>query len=69
MKYKVSSAWAAKYAKTKHGLTDSALLAVWWWASWTIVEFVRVLRLNKYHYGNIFACGRKITDEYGRVQI
>ncbi|MFA7156761.1 MAG: hypothetical protein WC123_03620 [Bacilli bacterium] len=67
MKYKVSSAWAGKYAKTKHGLTNSILLAIRWWISWTVIEFIRVLKLNKYHYGNILGRGRKLTDEYCRV--
>lgn len=67
MKYTVSSAWGGKYAKTKHGITNSISLAVWWWISWTVIEFIRVLKLNKYHYGNIFAVGRKLTDEYVRV--
>jgi hypothetical protein len=67
MKYKVSSAWAGKYAKTKHGLTNSLTLAIWWQFSWSCIEFVRVLKLNKYHYGNIFGVGKKLTDCYGRV--
>ena len=67
MRYKASSAWAGKYAKTKHGLTNSLTLAIWWSITWTIIEFIRVLKLNKHHYGNIFAKGRKITDCYGRA--
>ena len=66
MKYTVSSFWAGRYSKTKYGSTDLKALAVWWFISWSILEFLRVLRLNKYHYGNIFCLGEKLTDCYGR---
>lgn len=65
MKYKVSSLWAGKYAKTRHGLTDSFVKATWWTIGWSVLEFVRVLRLNYYHFGNIFGVGEKLTDAYG----
>lgn len=67
MRYIVSSAWAGQYAKTKHGLTSSFARAAWWFLKFTVIEFFRVLKLNQYHYGNIFGVGKKRTDEYGRV--
>jgi hypothetical protein len=59
MIYKVTSLYVGKYAKTKYGLTKSLLLAIWWFLSWSIMEFVRMLRLNNYHYDNIFGIGKK----------
>ncbi|HUU41830.1 MAG TPA: hypothetical protein VMW42_12910 [Desulfatiglandales bacterium] len=64
---KVSSFWSGKYAKTRHGLTPSLPLAIWWFISWSVIEFIRVLRLNKYHYGNILGIGKKLTDSLGRI--
>jgi len=65
--YNVKSLWAGKYAHTKHGFTSSILTAIWWFITWSIIEAIRVLRLNKYHYGNIFGIGKKKTDCYGRL--
>ena len=66
MKYHVKSLWAGKYAHTKQGLTNELLLAIWWFVSWSILEAIRVLKLNHYHYGNIFGVGKKLSDELGR---
>jgi hypothetical protein len=67
MRYNVKSLWAGRYARTKHGITNPLPLAIWWFVSWSISEVIRVLKLNKYHYGNIFCLGKKRTDEYGRL--
>jgi hypothetical protein len=67
MRYNVKSLWAGKYAHTKHGLTTSLPLAIWWFISWSILEAIRVLKLNYYHFGNILGVGKKRTDEYGRM--
>lgn len=64
--YHVSSLWAGQYAKTHHGWTPYLHLAIWWWCSWSVLELIRVIRLNKYHFGNIFGFGKKLSDEYGR---
>lgn len=66
MKYHVKSLWAGNYAHTKEGLTNSLSIAVWWFVSFTISEAIRVLKLNHYHYGNIFGIGTKLSDELGR---
>lgn len=66
MKYHIKSIWAGKYAHTYQGLTNSLPLAIWWFVSWSILEAMRVLKLNHYHYGNIFGIGRKLSDEFGR---
>lgn len=65
MRIKVSSAWAGKYAKTKHGFTSSLTEAAWWFVSWSVTEYFRVLKLNKYHFGNILGVGKRLTDPYG----
>ena len=65
--YIVSSLWAGQYAKTKHGLTTNLFLAILWFISWTLIEFVRVLKLNKYHYDNYLRVGNKKTDCFGRI--
>ncbi len=62
----ITSAWAGRYAKTYHGITDSLPLALWWFISWSILEVGRICKLNKYHYGNMFGFGSRITDKYGR---
>lgn len=67
MKHKVKSLWAGRYAHTKHGCTNSLPLAVWWFISWSIIEVINVLKLNKFHYGNIFCLGKKQTDNFGRI--
>lgn len=59
MIYNVKSLWAGKYAHTYHGCTNKLLLAIWWWLSWSILEAIRVLKLNKYHYGNFLGVERK----------
>jgi len=64
--YLMSSVWAGKYAKTYHGATTSKIFAIYCKLIWSIKEFFRVIELNKYHYGNIFAIGNRITDIYGR---
>jgi hypothetical protein len=65
--YVISSLWSGRYAKTKHGVTTNLFIAIVWFVSWTLTEFARVLRLNKYHYGNIAGIGKKKTDCMGRV--
>ncbi len=64
MKYKVSSLWAGKYAKTQYGYADTIRLVIRWFISFTVKEFMRVLSLNKYHYGNVFGLGKKLTINY-----
>lgn len=66
-KYHVRSLWAGRYAHTYHGITSSPVTAVKWKIVWSAKEFIRVLRLNKYHYGNIFCLGKKKTDRLGRL--
>ena len=65
--YIVSSLWAGQYAKTKHGLTTNLFLAILWFISWTLIEFVRVLKLNKYHYDDYLRVRNKKTDCFGRI--
>lgn len=69
MRYFVKSLWAGKYSNTYHGGTNNIFLAVWWFVRWTALEFVRVLKLNKYHYGNMFGIGKKLTDSYGEKNV
>ena len=63
---KVSSIYSGRYAKTKFGITNSLFKSIQWFLLFSILEIVRVLELNKYHYGNIFCLGHKLTDRYGR---
>lgn len=62
-KYIVSS-FCVRYAPSGHGATPSLIRAIWWFISWTIIDFFRTLRLNKYHYGNIFGFGNQISDDF-----
>ncbi len=65
-RYSVKSLWEGKYpGSAMHGATNSLSQAVWWFISWSVITFFRVLANNKYHYGNIFCIGKRITDEWG----
>jgi len=62
----IKSIWSGKYAHTFHGITNNIVIAAWWLLKWSLLEAIRVLKLNKYHYGNIFGIGNKKTDTLGR---
>jgi hypothetical protein len=64
--YYVKSVWAGKYTHSYNGVTPYISVTIWWFIKWSVLDAIRVLRLNKYHYGNIFGIGKKITDCYGR---
>ena len=63
--YTLSSAWAGKYAKT-YWRIYSKPFPLFWYLKYSFLEFIRVLKLNKHHYGNIFCIGERLTDKYGR---
>jgi len=62
----IKSMWAGRYSHTLTGVTSNFLLACLWLIKFSIIEYFRVLKLNKWHYGNILGSGDKKTDKYGR---
>ena len=60
----LSFVWAGKYSKTYWRIYKRFPLG--WFLKYSFLEFIRVLKLNIYHYGNIFGYGKRLTDKYGR---
>lgn len=64
--YNVRSVWSGKYEHEHYGFTTDLKEAVRWYVKWSVLDFFRVLRLNKHHYGNICGIGKRLTDQFGK---